>query len=132
MVDILVEGVVLLGATIGSASATLIPYIQKFREGEVIDGSQLKFDKKFLVTAGISLLFGFIIASLAFDEALANIQDGDSLFKVFISAFTFAILTNLAINRFVSPNSSLVTKVKEQNQEIAALKEQSNDIAGSK
>jgi len=126
MVDVLVEGIVLLGATIGSAGATLIPYIQKFREGQVIDGSELKFDKKFLVTAGISLLFGFIIATLAFDEAIANVNDGDSIFKVFISAFVFALTVNLAVNKFISPNKSLVTLVKEKDAEIASLKGESD------
>lgn len=126
MVELLVEGIVFLGAALGSAGATLIPYIQKFREGEVIDGEGLKFDKKFLVTAGISLLFGFIIATLLFEDAVASINEGDSMFKVFTTAFVFALTTNLAINKFVSPNTSLVNLVKEKDAEIASLKRDGN------
>lgn len=118
MADLVVQGVAFAGSMLGASMATLVPYIQKYREGEVIDGSKLKFDKKFLATAAMALIFGFIIAGLGFNQTMDNINDTDTLFTVFFSAFTVAILGNLAINRFIRPNSATVEAARAEKASL--------------
>lgn len=120
--DLVVDGVILLGSILGAATVTLVPYFKKIREAQVIDGSGIVFDKKFLYTALIAFVLGTVVALLNFAEVEAQVDQGQTLLKIFITSFGIAFTANWIFNSALKPDSltSVVNVLQGENAELKA------------
>lgn len=121
--QIIIDGVMLFGASMGATGATLIPFYQKLREQQAL-GETLKFEKKYLTTLVMALVVGVVGAVLSFDQVSAQINPQWTLVKIFIVSAVAAGTSNVTLNRFLSVNG-LITQVK-------SLKAENNKLLAEK
>lgn len=118
--ELAVDGVILAGAILGATVITLLPFFKKFRETQQLDGTTLKFDKKFLYTALIAFTIGTVLALLNFDDVRNQVNTQDSLIKIFATSFGIAFAANWIFNTVLKPDSlvSVVSVLQEENQKL--------------
>ena len=126
-----VDGVILLGSILGAATVTLVPYFSKIREAKKIDGSELKFDKKFLYTALIAFVLGTVVALLNFSTVESQVDQNQTLLKIFATSFGIAFTANWIFNSVLKP-SSLVGVINSLQGENEALKSKVASLSGNK
>jgi hypothetical protein len=129
--ELINDGVILLGSILGAATVTLIPYFQKIREVKKIDGSELKFDKKFLYTALIAFVLGTVVSLLNYSTVEAQVDENQTLLKIFVTAFGIAFTANWIFNSVLKP-SSLVGVVNVLQGENEALKSKVASLSAQK
>lgn len=118
--ELVVDGVILLGSILGAATVTLIPYFKKVREAAEIDGSSIVFDKKFLYTALIAFVLGTVVSVLNFAEVQAQVDQGQTLLKIFVTSFGIAFTANWIFNRALKPDSliDVVSNLQGENRQL--------------
>lgn len=118
--ELAVDGVILAGAILGATIITLVPFFKKFRESQQLDGTTLKFDKKFLYTALIAFTIGAVLALLNFDDVRNQINPQDSLIKIFATSFGIAFAANWIFNSVLKPDSlvGVVSVLQQENQKL--------------
>lgn len=118
--ELAIDGIILLGSILGTATVTLLPYFKRVRESSQIDGSVLKFDKKFLYTALIAFALGTIFSILNFSEVEAQVDPNATLVKIFVTSFGIAFTANWIFNSVLKPDSlvSVVSVLQEENQKL--------------
>lgn len=118
--ELAVDGVILAGSILGASIITVIPFLKKVREAGAIDGSVLKFDKKFLYTALIAFTIGTVLALLNFDDVRNQVNTQESLIRIFVTSFGIAFGANWIFNSVLKPDSlvSVVSVLQEENQKL--------------
>ena len=124
MVDLLAyQLAALFGAILAIVFGTVATYYKKWLETKEL-GIEIKFEKRFIISAAASFAFAIFAGLLAFDEIESNINYDTTILKVFASAFISGVGANFGINAFMKPSSVLVAQVrelKEQNSELRRL-----------
>lgn len=115
--ELVTDGIILAGSLLGSATVTLVPYFAKIREVKQINGSTLKFDSKFLYTALIAFVLGTVVSILNFTAVEAQIDQEQTLLKIFVTSFGIAFAANWIFNSVLKPSSlaNVVSNLKEEN-----------------
>ncbi len=128
MVDVLMYQIAaFLGSVLAVVFGTIAPYYKKWTETKEITGEPLVFDKKFAVSAGISIVFAFLAGLLSFDTTESSINYNDTVLKTFVAAFLTGVALNLGINSFMKPSTSLISVIKKQNNELKRLLSKSSN-----
>jgi uncharacterized protein YacL len=104
------------GSIVAFAFATILPYFKKWLETKEIVGSELKFDKKFMVTGGIAFVFAMFAGLINFESTETQIDYNSTILKVFVTAFITGIGFNFGINQWIKPSSTVVTAFRNLKQ----------------
>lgn len=127
--QVIIDGTILVGSSIGATAAALTPYWQKIREQQALGQPIPKFDKKFLGTLIIAFVIGIATALMSFDTTAASIdQQHSTIVKIFIVAIVTSATSNITLNRFLAI-SPLVDQVNSLKKENASLVDQNNKLA---
>lgn len=111
------QAAALIGSIAAIAFGTVIPYYKKWLAEKEINGVNIEFNKKYLMTGGISFMFAVIAGVINFDNTISTIDYNSTILKVFVAAFVTGIGSNFLLNSYIKPSSTVVSFVKRLKAE---------------